>query len=82
MHSAAHLSLHSGISLHQQTLFHRGEAIRLVTGRMTDPKHRTSDATILAIASLSIFEVSSRRAKLLSEFDLEKNFLTAFCHCF
>jgi hypothetical protein len=55
----------NGASL--ESLFHRGEAIRLVRDRLSDPFGGVSDNTIGAIASLANHEVSEKSFFLLVE---------------
>jgi hypothetical protein len=58
--SAAHKALLTGTedSLPVECFQHKGEVIRIINERLSDPKRRVTDGTIAAIACLAAFEVS------------------------
>jgi len=58
--SAAHKALLTGSenSLPMECFQHKGEVIRIIKTRLSDPKKRVMDGTIAAIACLAAFEVS------------------------
>ncbi|MCJ1385104.1 hypothetical protein MMC17_008223 [Xylographa soralifera] len=53
---ALHRDLQLGTELSSQCLYHRGEVIRTVNGRIGPPEREISDATIGAVAFLANFE--------------------------
>jgi Fungal specific transcription factor domain len=59
--SAAHRSLLAGTgdNLPEGCYRHKGEAIRIINQRLSDPHQRVEDGTIAAIACLAAYEVST-----------------------
>lgn len=52
----------------QNTLYHKGEMMKIMTLRLTEPSHRLSDADVFSVAVLVILEViSSSMTANLSE---------------
>lgn len=58
--SSVHLALLQGGILGEEVFYYKGETIRLVNDRLGDPEHGATDATIGAVACLTVIEVSSR----------------------
>jgi hypothetical protein len=58
--SAAHKALLTGTEdpLPVECFQHKGEVIRIINERLSDPTRRVADGTIAAIACLAAFEVS------------------------
>jgi len=57
--SSVHLALLHEDSMGAEVFFHKGETIRFVNDRLGDPDQGASDATIGAVACLTVIEVSS-----------------------
>ena len=55
---ALHYDLRLGNGVSRECMFHRGEALRIVTERLQESHKDVSDHTIGAIASLANFDVS------------------------
>jgi hypothetical protein len=73
---ALHKDLRLGRAISQESLFHRGEALRIVNIRLTGLSRRVDDATIGAIASLASFDVSRIFIKIPKPSNME-HLLTA-----